>query len=333
MYLTDDLAAPKKFPIPGGVTIPAGGHLLFWADDEPLQGPRHAGFKLSAGGEQVGLFDTDARGNVTVDARSFGVQATDVSEGRCPDGGALWLPLATATPGAANGECGGGPAACCLPMGDCQDLDAGACQAAGGLLHGAGSSCATTVCPECIADDDCDDGLSCTLETCDPVARNCLRTPYDFVCSDGAFCNGAEWCDALAGCGSGSPPCDAAACNEASDVCTGSAAGSVPDRLPGQPLTLERSDGAVTLRWGPSCLPGDSDFAVYEGSIGDFGSHSARLCTTAGLLEDPGSGDRYYLVVPRNAASEGSYGRTSAGLERPPSPTACLAQSIGRCAP
>ena len=38
----------------------------------------------------------------------------------------------------------------------------------------------------------------------------------------------------------------------------------------------------------------------------------------------PSDGDRYYLVVPHNTNVEGSYGRDSAGAERPPgNPTAC----------
>lgn len=34
-------------------TIPANGHLLFWADDDIAQGVNHCNFKLSASGETV----------------------------------------------------------------------------------------------------------------------------------------------------------------------------------------------------------------------------------------------------------------------------------------
>jgi hypothetical protein len=88
------------------------------------------------------------------------------------------------------------------------------------------------------------------------------------------------------------------------------------------------------LTWGASCLPGDTDYAAYEGWIGDWASHFLRTCTTGGMLEAtfaPGSGARYYLVVPRNAASEGSHGRTSDGLERPTGSSPCLSQLIGSC--
>ncbi|MCK4660924.1 MAG: lamin tail domain-containing protein [Phycisphaerae bacterium] len=103
MYLTDDLAIPTRWQVPAGVSIPAGGYLIFWADNEPLQGDTHTSFKLSAGGEQIGLFDTDANGNMAIDTLSFGVQSTDVSMGRFPDGVGSWLFFTEATPGAFNG--------------------------------------------------------------------------------------------------------------------------------------------------------------------------------------------------------------------------------------
>ena len=63
MYLTDDLANPTKYHIPSGyssqTTIPAGGFVVFWADEETAEGPLHANFKLSGSGEEIGLFDTD----------------------------------------------------------------------------------------------------------------------------------------------------------------------------------------------------------------------------------------------------------------------------------
>ena len=105
MYLTDDLADPVQWQVPPGVTIPAGGYLLFWADDEEVQGDTHTNFKLGASGEEIGLYDTDANGNVAVDALSFGEQSTDVSYGRCPDGAGVWALFSQPTPGLANSAC------------------------------------------------------------------------------------------------------------------------------------------------------------------------------------------------------------------------------------
>ena len=106
MYLTDDLSNPTKFRIPDTVTLPPGGFVLFWTDNSPEQGVYHTNFALSKSGEEIGLFDTDANGNEAVDTYSFGVQATNVSEGRCPDGGETWLFYHAPTPGATNEPCG-----------------------------------------------------------------------------------------------------------------------------------------------------------------------------------------------------------------------------------
>jgi hypothetical protein len=103
MYLTDDLANPAKWQIPAGVTIPAKGYLVFWADEDKGQGIMHTSFKLSKSGEEIGLFDTDARGNAAIDTVIFAEQATDVSQGRMYDGGEPWVALKTPTPGASNG--------------------------------------------------------------------------------------------------------------------------------------------------------------------------------------------------------------------------------------
>lgn len=101
MYLTDDLADPTQWQIPD-TTIPAGGFLLFWADDEEGEGPLHTNFKLGAGGEELGLFDTDANANLAIDTLTFGEQTTDISYGRYPDGEDFWMFFSYATPGSSN---------------------------------------------------------------------------------------------------------------------------------------------------------------------------------------------------------------------------------------
>jgi len=100
MFLTDNLANPTKWRVPQGVSIQAGGYLVFWADNEPGQGPTHTNFQLAAGGEEIGLYHTDGR--TLIDSVSFQQQSADVSFGRKPDGSANWTALRTPTPGAAN---------------------------------------------------------------------------------------------------------------------------------------------------------------------------------------------------------------------------------------
>ena len=100
------------------------------------------------------------------------------------------------------------------------------------------------------------------------------------------------------------------------------------------PLTVTKSGTNVSLAWSASCLPTDSDFEVYEGAMGTFTSHIPVGCSTAGATSwtlTPGSGSRYYLVVPTNLAGEGSYGLNRAGAERPVSASACRMQSIAAC--
>ena len=101
-YLTDDLSDPTKFRIPDGLTILASDFVLFYADNEPEQGPFHINFRLSRNGENIALFDSDATGNQLIDTCTFGPQAADVSERRYPNGGGHWIPFHTPTPGRAD---------------------------------------------------------------------------------------------------------------------------------------------------------------------------------------------------------------------------------------
>jgi len=89
MYITDNPNNPTKWQVGQGVVIPAGGFLVFMADSEPAQGPRHASWALSADGESVSIHDTDG---VTL----------IVSYGRSPDGGPNWTFLSAPTPGSPN---------------------------------------------------------------------------------------------------------------------------------------------------------------------------------------------------------------------------------------
>jgi hypothetical protein len=61
------------------------------------------------------------------------------------------------------------------------------------------------------------DGIDCTVESCDEMLKGCRRTPDDFACDDGLFCNGIDVCNVLTGCES-FPACqDGVACTQ--DVC------------------------------------------------------------------------------------------------------------------
>lgn len=110
--------------------------------------------------------------------------------------------------------------------------------------------------------------------------------------------------------------------------------GSVPDgdAIPGTPLTVAKSlstPGSLDLAWGAACGPSAADYAVYEGSLGSWYSHTAILCSTTGsraATVAPATGSRYYLVVPLDDQSEGSYGTASSGAERPRPGAHCRTQ-------
>jgi len=85
LYLTDNLADPFKFPIRPLSFIGVGlsAFQLFVADGNETAGANHVNFKLSAGGESIGLADGAGR---FIDSIVFGAQQEGVSEGRFPDG-------------------------------------------------------------------------------------------------------------------------------------------------------------------------------------------------------------------------------------------------------
>ena len=99
-FLTDDIDEPMQWRIPDGTTLAPGAFLLVWTDDgDTALTDLHANFKLSAGGELVGLFDASG---IIIDTLSFQDQTTDISFGRYPDGTDTFAFFAEATPEAAN---------------------------------------------------------------------------------------------------------------------------------------------------------------------------------------------------------------------------------------
>jgi hypothetical protein len=114
-------------------------------------------------------------------------------------------------------------------------------------------------------------------------------------------------------------------------------AGSVPDGadVAGVPLELGKGlFGRLSLQWGNACIP--SDYAIYEGTLGDFASHAYLQCSTGGATTEnvtPSADSSYYLVVPTSGGAEGSYGRASDGTPRAQGAAACLPMRAGACDP
>jgi hypothetical protein len=101
--LTDNLSLPRQYVVPAGKTIPAGGFLLVWADQDTSQnsfGPDlHVNFQLSKSGEAIALYDPN---EFLIDSVTFGPQTNDLSQGRWPDGYPNIIAMANPTPGAPN---------------------------------------------------------------------------------------------------------------------------------------------------------------------------------------------------------------------------------------
>jgi spore coat protein H len=100
-YLTDNLSDRNKWKMPD-IYLPAKSFVLFWADNDADKGVYHTNFKLSASGEEIGIYDADNTGFVKLDSVKYGVQKTDISQGRYKDGENQWRFYTIATPGYSN---------------------------------------------------------------------------------------------------------------------------------------------------------------------------------------------------------------------------------------
>ena len=105
-FMADDLADPTAMyeipsTFPDSVTVAAGGHILFFANKGEATSVLNLNFKLSSGGEQIGLWAPDQS---VIDTLTYGQQFTDTSYGRTVDGAADWVFFSTSTPKAPNGD-------------------------------------------------------------------------------------------------------------------------------------------------------------------------------------------------------------------------------------
>ena len=114
----------------------------------------------------------------------------------------------------------------------------------------------------CESNADCDDGVPCTIDTCDST-NVCQFTPNDADCpDDGLFCNGDEFCDSENDCSSTGDPCDEGeVCDEDNDICVYDGNSVSVDIKPGScpnPLNV-RSKGVL-----PVAVLGTEEFDVSE---------------------------------------------------------------------
>jgi len=152
---------------------------------------------------------------------------------------------------------------------------------------------------------DCDDGVACTVDVCNETTDSCDNTPDDAACDDGLFCNGAETCDAIAGCLNGSAACtdECERCIEESDSCAwcvldldGSGVIGTGD------FALFSPCFGACYSPGDQCLASDFDFdgcvgtADYAAFIDCFGNSCGACVSCAGL----GGGASRAIVASKN---------------------------------
>lgn len=89
--------------------------------------------------------------------------------------------------------------------------------------------------------------------------------------------------------------------------------------------------GKLQLGWTASCLGTDWDYDIYEGFIGSFTTHTRHTCSTVGnnsATITPNAGSVYYLVVPTDGTTTGTYGLDTSGSERTAGSTICTTQQL-----
>jgi len=93
----------EDWTIPSGFTMSSNSFVIVWADNDIDQNgftnQLHAGFKLSKDGESIILRAPDGQ---MIDRVNFGLQNSNISEGKWPDGNDNILQLYPPTPGATN---------------------------------------------------------------------------------------------------------------------------------------------------------------------------------------------------------------------------------------
>ncbi len=133
--------------------------------------------------------------------------------------------------------------------------DNGACD--NGLFCDGSETCNATLGCQAGSAPSCNDGVSCTVDSCNEGSDSCDNTPNDGACDNGLFCDGAETCNATLGCQDNPDPCTGGqTCNETTDVCEGGGSGCPAGSIDFNSLALtsysnqNSSNGTAVLHGG-----------------------------------------------------------------------------------
>ncbi|MBE0544796.1 MAG: lamin tail domain-containing protein [Verrucomicrobia bacterium] len=91
LSLSDDPGVPRKWVFANGTTLAPDGYLVIQFDDGLPATADNTGFALSASGDGVYLFQRPALGGAVLSSVTFGLQASDFSIGRVPNGSGDWI--------------------------------------------------------------------------------------------------------------------------------------------------------------------------------------------------------------------------------------------------
>lgn len=100
-YLSDDPTNWNKWRLPNA-NIPAGGFMLFYADNQYEQGTTHLGFKLSNTAETIVLSEEVNHAHVVIDSTSYSNIAVNETWGRATDANLPWIVFTNTTPNYSN---------------------------------------------------------------------------------------------------------------------------------------------------------------------------------------------------------------------------------------
>ncbi len=161
---------------------------------------------------------------------------------------ARWL-ICVAAFALANQAARANEGACCIDATNtCTiNVEESQCAAQGGRFGGVGTNCAQLNPPCACVPADCNDGVACTVDSCEPITDTCLHTPDHSPCASLNNQCLVGVCDPIAGCvaqpGNEGGSCDDGLFCTVNDVCGGGVCNGEPrDCSDGLPCTDDTCD-------------------------------------------------------------------------------------------
>ena len=123
----------------------------------------------------------------------------------------------------------------------------------------------------------CNDNVSCTVDSCNDTTDACDHVPDDALCDDGLFCDGAETCHVTLGCQTGGDPCPGQFCDESGAACVDC-------------LSSVQCDDGVFCNGAELCAGGTCQVGTSP-CVGTWCAESAALCQPYGSGDFDSDGD------------------------------------------